>query len=174
MVSWVLLWNEMHCEIMTALRVSKTQRHLIFFWNTTCWNVQTETSSKLTEYSLQRNARLTRHLQCLLQLRSQKHGSFRNRGKKGTNGSTLMKKNTKTIGTKNFQTDSLKAHKASEGHATSLAAKRAGKWETKGGKTLACCWADLMKTHSRKWKEFVEIHLCCYVSLKKFQLYGCN
>ena len=42
-------------------------------------------------------------------------------------------------GTNNFQTDSLKAHEASEGLAMISAAKRAGKRETKGGKTLACC-----------------------------------
>ena len=43
------------------------------------------------------------------------------------------------IETNNFQTDSLKTHKASEGQDMSSAAKCAGKQETKGGKTLACC-----------------------------------
>lgn len=77
----------------------------------------------------------TQHLQCPLKLRPKEHGSFRNHGKKGTNGSSLMKRKTKcfasfagnlrmektrniswqyslTIETNNFQTDSLKAHKA--------------------------------------------------------------
>ena len=36
-------------------------------------------------------------------------------------------------------TDSLKVHEASKGRTMSSAAKRSGKWETKGGKTLACC-----------------------------------
>ena len=39
--------------------------------------------------------KLTWHLQRLLQLRPKKHGSFRNCGKKGTNGSRLIKNRTK-------------------------------------------------------------------------------
>ena len=52
-IIWVLLWNEVHCEIQYDGFPFQT----IFFQNTTCWNVQTKTSSKLTEYFLQRKAR---------------------------------------------------------------------------------------------------------------------
>ena len=77
----------------------------------------------------------------------------------------IEKKNTHyslRIGTNNFQTDSLKAHKASKGHAMSLAAKHAGKWETKGGKTLACC---IEQTWWRKIKENGKNLLCTYVAM---------
>ena len=119
-------------------------RIYIFFQNTICRNVQTETSSKFTEFFCWKINKLTRHLQRLLQLGPRKHGSFRNRRKKGTNGSSLTKKKTKCfesfagnsqmekntqyslrIGKNNVQTDSLKADETSEGQTMSSVAKRA-------------------------------------------------
>ena len=61
--------------------------------DTTCWNkfkghwIFSSEESKIK--------RVTRHLQRLLQVRSRKPGSFKNPGKKSTNGSTLVKKKTK-------------------------------------------------------------------------------
>ena len=137
---WVLLRNEMHCGGFSCLPNLLDLDHIyIFFQNTICRNVQIKTSSKFTEFFFWKIKKLTRHLQRPLQLRPKKHGSFRNRRKKGTNGSSLTKKKKYFAG--NFQmektmqyslgseqiTFKLTAHETSEGHTMSSAAKRASK-----------------------------------------------
>ena len=102
--------------------------------------------------------RATRHLQLLLQLQSRKHGSFKNRGKKSTNGSTLTNKKTKCFAFPNgkkhallWGLEQITFKPIAYRHTRSMRPVKDMLWadrsqtckrETKGGKTLAniaCC-----------------------------------
>ena len=174
---------------MMASRVSKPWWHPYFLskYNLLkCPNKNKFKGHSILSSEESKIKRVTRHLQCLLQLRSRKHGSFKNRGKKSTNGSTLVKKKTKCFvhlqgiskwekhtfflrtATNNFQTDSLKAHEdceASEGHAMISAAKHASE-RAREERPLPTLPAALSTLEPKTAVELIKllllyIHVCC-------------
>ena len=144
-----LKWNALWDSIWWLSLFPNLDGIYIFFQNTTnllkCPNENKFKAHWILSSEESKIERVTQHLQRLLQLRSRKHWSFKNRGKKSTNGTTLMKEKIKCFAclqgiskwkkkhalflqtqTSNFQTDSLKAHEvneASEVHVMTSAAK---------------------------------------------------